>query len=162
MDRTMLTQRIEERARAMFRDGLVEEAAGLPEPRRSATPAGLELGGRWDGWRPLSLLPDAGLERVHWYFALLMGFLVARRRCADPELAEVYRKLLFLMFFGLALFGLLAQDDTTLREPWVEPLLAIEEAERHRRSLVRRLRDAKLGELHHGGCQKTVRGVAFR
>ena len=31
MDRTMLTQRIEERARAMFRDGLVEEAAGLLE-----------------------------------------------------------------------------------------------------------------------------------
>jgi DNA replication protein DnaC len=45
----------------------------------------------------------------------------------------------------LALFGLLAQDDATLRETWVESLIDIEEAERHRRSLVRRLRDAKLG-----------------
>jgi DNA replication protein DnaC len=45
----------------------------------------------------------------------------------------------------LALFGLLAEDDALLREPWVEQLVEIEEAERHRRSLVRRLRDAKLG-----------------
>ena len=101
----------------------VDEAAGLPEPRRSATPAGLELGGRWDGWRPLSLLPDAGLERVHWYFALLMGFLVARRRCADPELAEVYRKLLFVMFFGLALFGLLYAATSNGKLYWVRATL---------------------------------------
>jgi len=99
------------------------EAAGLPEPRRSATSLEPELGGRWDGWRPLSLLPDAGLERVHWYFALLLGFLVARRRCADPEVAEVYRKLLFLMFFALALFGLLYVATSNGRLYWVRATL---------------------------------------
>ena len=101
----------------------VEEAAGLPEPRRSAPPAGLELAGRWEGWRPLSLLPDAGLELVHWYFALLLGFLVVRRRCADPELAEVYRKLLFVMFFGLALFGLLYAATSNGKLYWVRATL---------------------------------------
>ena len=45
----------------------------------------------------------------------------------------------------LSLFGLLAQDNAVLSEPWVEPLITIEQTERQRRSLVRRLRDAKLG-----------------
>ena len=45
----------------------------------------------------------------------------------------------------LALFGLLAQDNVVLSEPWIEQLIHIEHTERQRRSLVRRLRDAKLG-----------------
>jgi DNA replication protein DnaC len=45
----------------------------------------------------------------------------------------------------LGLFGLLAQDNTLLSEPWVGSLITIEQNERQRRSLVRRLRDAKLG-----------------
>ena len=45
----------------------------------------------------------------------------------------------------LALYGLLAQDDALLREPWVEQLLRIEETERQRRSLERRLANARLG-----------------
>ena len=103
--------------------GHLTEAAGLPEPRRSAAPLGPELRGNWDGWRPLSLLPDAGLERVHWYLALLLGFLVARRRCADPEVAEAYRKLLFVMFFALALFGLLYVATSNGRLYWVRATL---------------------------------------
>jgi len=45
----------------------------------------------------------------------------------------------------LALHGLLAQDDALLGEPWVEQLLHIEETERQRRSLERRLGNARLG-----------------
>jgi DNA replication protein DnaC len=45
----------------------------------------------------------------------------------------------------LALFGLLGQDNALLSQPWVEPLITIEQNERQRRSLLRRLRDAKLG-----------------
>jgi hypothetical protein len=45
----------------------------------------------------------------------------------------------------LSLFGLLAQDNPVLSEPWVEELIDIEQTERRRRSLVRRVRDAKLG-----------------
>ena len=103
--------------------GQLSEVAGLPEPRRSTTPLDPELGGRWDGWRPLSLLPDAGLERVHWSFALLLGFLVARRRCGDPDVAEAYRKLLFLMFFALALFGLLYAATSNGKLYWVRATL---------------------------------------
>ena len=45
----------------------------------------------------------------------------------------------------LGLFGLLGQDNALLSQPWVESLVSIENTERQRRSLVRRLRDAKLG-----------------
>ena len=45
----------------------------------------------------------------------------------------------------LRLYGLLAQDDALLTEPWVERLLHIEETERQRRSLERRLGNARLG-----------------
>jgi len=45
----------------------------------------------------------------------------------------------------LALYGLLAQDDALLGEPWVERVLRIEETERQRRSLERRLTNARLG-----------------
>lgn len=45
----------------------------------------------------------------------------------------------------LALYGLLAQDDALLAQPWVEQLLIIEETERQRRSLERRLTNARLG-----------------
>ena len=45
----------------------------------------------------------------------------------------------------LALYGLLAQDDAILAEPWLQRLIDIEEAERARRSLKRRLDNARLG-----------------
>lgn len=45
----------------------------------------------------------------------------------------------------LGLHGLLAQWDEIADQPWVRQLLAIEEAERQRRSLTRRLDDARLG-----------------
>jgi DNA replication protein DnaC len=45
----------------------------------------------------------------------------------------------------LGLYGLLAQADTLMHEPWFNQVLDIEDAERARRSLQRRLDDARLG-----------------
>ena len=45
----------------------------------------------------------------------------------------------------LGLYGLLAQAETLINEPWFERVLDIEDAERARRSLKRRLDDARLG-----------------
>ena len=45
----------------------------------------------------------------------------------------------------LGLYGLLAQTETLLHEPWFSQVLDIEDAERIRRSLKRRLDDARLG-----------------
>ena len=45
----------------------------------------------------------------------------------------------------LGLYGLLAQTETLLHEPWFSKVLEIEDAERIRRSLKRRLDDARLG-----------------
>ena len=45
----------------------------------------------------------------------------------------------------LGFYGLLAQAETLINEPWFERVLDIEDAERARRSLKRRLDDARLG-----------------
>ncbi len=45
----------------------------------------------------------------------------------------------------LGLYGLLAQTETVLHEPWFAKVLDIEDAERARRSLKRRLEEARLG-----------------
>jgi len=44
----------------------------------------------------------------------------------------------------LSLHGLLARAETVMREPWLKNLLDLEEAERDRRSLKKRLDNAKL------------------
>ena len=45
----------------------------------------------------------------------------------------------------LGLFGMLARWDEIANKPWLEELLGIEEAERQRRSLARRIRHARIG-----------------
>ena len=45
----------------------------------------------------------------------------------------------------VALYGLAAQDDALLAEPWVERVIDIEDRERKRRSLERRLANARIG-----------------
>jgi DNA replication protein DnaC len=45
----------------------------------------------------------------------------------------------------LGFYGLLAQADTLFREPWLARVIAIEDTERARRSLKRRLDNARLG-----------------
>jgi DNA replication protein DnaC len=47
----------------------------------------------------------------------------------------------------LGLYGLLAQAETLMLEPWFARVIEIEEAERARRSLKRRLEDARLGSF---------------
>lgn len=47
----------------------------------------------------------------------------------------------------LRLSGLLAHWSEVAREPWVERLIAYEEAERHQRGLERRLKNARLGSF---------------
>ncbi len=56
-------------------------------------------------WRSLSLEPSATQERLMWYLALLLGFLVMRARFASPRLRRVYRWGMFVGFGALALFG---------------------------------------------------------
>lgn len=46
---------------------------------------------------------------------------------------------------SLGLFGMLARWDEIATKPWLDELLNIEEAERQRRSLARRLRHARIG-----------------
>jgi hypothetical protein len=44
-------------------------------------------------------------------------------------------------------YGLLAQAQTLMHEPWLARVIEIEEAERQRRSLKRRLDSARLGSF---------------
>ena len=46
---------------------------------------------------------------------------------------------------ALGLYGLAVQDEALLAEPWVERVMAIEDHERKRRSLERRLTSARIG-----------------
>src|SRR5262249_26261509 len=48
-------------------------------------------------------------------------------------------------FNKLGLYGMAARLDELVTKPWLDELLAIEEAERQRRSLARRLRHARIG-----------------
>jgi len=50
---------------------------------------------------------------------------------------------------ALGLHGLLADWNRVKQEPWVEELLRLEESERKRRSLDRRMRNAHIGEFKH-------------
>jgi len=52
----------------------------------------------------------------------------------------------------LGLYGLLAHADAVREEPWLPRLLEIEDSERQRRSLERRLHNACLGTFR-GACQ---------
>jgi len=98
-----------------------ESAATSPRDADSRFPA--QVAGRWSGWRALSLHPAAGQERVFWFIALLLGFLVARRRTHDAAVAEVYRRWLFALFFLLAAFGLLYAAMPNGKLYWVRETL---------------------------------------
>ena len=45
----------------------------------------------------------------------------------------------------VGLYGLAAQDHAVLSQPWIERVIDIEDRERKRRSLVRRLANARIG-----------------
>ena len=100
----------------------VPEAAGLALPTRVAIELPTEFAGRWSGWRPLSLLPGAGVERLCWYLALLLGFLVIQRRCIDDEVRHLYRNAFFAMFLALAVFGLIYEATSNGKLYWVRAI----------------------------------------
>lgn len=103
----------------------VPELQDVPFSERAGdVPLG-EPAGTWSGPRALSLVPEAGWERVHWYLALLLTFVVVRRSAARPGVGALYRRVLFGLFCALAVFGLVhaATSDGTLywgRRP-IEP-----------------------------------------
>jgi O-antigen ligase len=99
------------------------EFEGLVEPTRDGTGFEAPVGGRWTGWRTLSLLPSAGLERLLWYLALLLGFLVVRERCADRERLQLYRNAMFGLFLALAVFGLIYAATSNDKLYWVRETL---------------------------------------
>jgi tetratricopeptide (TPR) repeat protein/O-antigen ligase len=103
----------------------VPEAAPFDFPPREEVLLPSEFGGRWSGWRTISLLPSAGLERLAWFVALLLGFLVVQRRCADEEIRHLYRNALFVNFLALAVFGLIYAATSNGKLYWVRELSAL-------------------------------------
>jgi len=85
----------------------VPELQEIPAPDRATLGWNPQFGGRWSGWRSLSLTPSIGLERLHWYGALLLAFLLARRRLAERAISHRYRTALFGLFLALSVFGLI-------------------------------------------------------
>ena len=63
-------------------------------------------GGRWTGWRPLSLMPEAGKEALLWFVALLIGFVAMSHRVRNSDTWDQYRAMLFSLFLVLSAFGL--------------------------------------------------------
>lgn len=109
----------------------VPEAADVPLPPRRDETLFQEAGpgGDWTGWRPLSLMPHAGLESLFWYLALLVGFVALVSRVRDGEMWTQYRATLFLAFILLALFGLVqAATSGPGRLYWVMELENVEHA----------------------------------
>jgi hypothetical protein len=74
-------------------------------------------------WRTISLHPGATAERLAWYVALLLGFLVVRERTRDPGRFRVYRWSLFAVFVALAAFALVQLQFWNGKIYWVRPVL---------------------------------------
>ncbi len=103
--------------------GRVPEASAHEAPAAPAALPRPEAAGRWDGWRPLSLHPDATAERLFWFGALLLAFLVVRARARDAEAYRLHRGALFALFLALALFGLAQRLSWNGRMFWIGPAL---------------------------------------
>ena len=61
---------------------------------------------------------------------------------------------------ALGLYGLASQAEELMHEPWLARVLEIEEAERHRRSLNRRMGNARLGTRANAG--PSIGGAGLR
>jgi len=103
----------------------VPEETGVPGPPRAVGLDGASVGGKWRGWRTISLWPGAGIDRLFWYFALLCGFLVAQRRVKNPEIAHRYRNCLFILFVALAVFALIYEATSNDKLYWVRSTLTL-------------------------------------
>ncbi len=101
----------------------VPESAAVAPPDDRGERFEPTLRGRWSGRRPLSLHPDATVERLFWYVALLLAFLVVRARAADRDVRRVYRAALFGLFAALATFALVQKLTWNGRIYWIGPKL---------------------------------------
>ncbi len=99
----------------------VPEVDGIPAPRDSGAPLSASAGGRWDGWRPVSLTPAFTLERIFWYVPLLIAFLMFHAGSRDTERRRVFEAVLFLDFLALALFGLIFATIGNDKLYWIRP-----------------------------------------
>jgi hypothetical protein len=73
--------------------------------------------------RTISVEPRATAERLAWYCAMLLGFLVWRRRVADSGRYRVYRWALFFLCTALAIFALVQMQLWNGKIYWVRSLL---------------------------------------
>jgi len=107
---------------ALEREALAEvpEAAGNPS-LADGKPLAVEPPPDRVGWRSLSVQPYATQERLFWFVALLMAFLLARERTRDPVRARVYRTALFGLFALLAMFALVQAASWNGRMFWIGP-----------------------------------------
>jgi len=102
----------------------VHEAAPWPTPEGPSpevvisAPSCLD-----DRWRTISLEPGATRERLAWYVALLLGFLVMRERVRSRERFRAYRAALFGLFGLLAAFALVQMQFWNGKVYWVRTVL---------------------------------------
>ncbi len=78
---------------------------------------------RGSAWRPLSLDPYSTQERLFWYLALLLAFLLTLERTRDPIRARIYRTVMFAAFVALGMFALLQAATWNGRIFWFGPKL---------------------------------------
>ncbi len=99
---------------------LVPEAAAHPLPTGAGESLEVEAPACLTrSWRTLSLEPSATGERLAWYVALLLGFLVVRRRVANPRIRGIYLGALLVTFAALAVFGLIQNQTWNGRIYWL-------------------------------------------
>ncbi len=99
----------------------VPEVDDIALPREPEGPVSASVGGRWAGWRPISLAPDFTLERVFWFIPLLIAFVMFHAGARDPERRRVFEAILFVDFLALALFGLIFAAVGNDRLYWIRP-----------------------------------------
>jgi O-antigen ligase len=109
--------------------GLVPEASGVPLPPDPDPPLEVEAPACFErSWRSLSLQPSATIERLTWYVALLLAFVVARQRLSDPEAAAVYRWAIFGLVTALGVFALIQSQTWNGKLYWVRPMTVDKQA----------------------------------
>lgn len=103
---------------------LVPEAEGQPLPEGPdgaialATPDCLGT-----SWRSVSVEPSATVERLAWYFALLIGFLAIRRRVSNRRRRGIYLGALLADCTALALFAVVQAESWNGKIFWLRTLL---------------------------------------
>jgi O-antigen ligase len=104
--------------------GRLEGAHDWPPAESPAPAASLSAPDCLDrSWRSISIRPSATQERLAWYVALLLGFVVARQRVRDKRRFRAYRWALFGLFTLLALFSLVQLQLWNGKVYWVRRVL---------------------------------------